>query len=415
MKTTNLIFVLVIGVIISAIFWINITEIEQIIRANGEIEPEQQIQIVQPRFSGRIQSINVNVGDKVAANDVLAKLNSLDATSQLQENLSTIDVLVAEITRLKAETTNNAEINWGDSIPRKLVDVQEALFKVRKQNLIEKDNVLLREQQLAQSRVDELSLKIEGTKKLLALKNEEKDILEPLVIEGVEPKTRLIQLKQEVQKLENQLNSSDKNLATIKIELEKTESQRIELAQDYKTRSFEELAKKQNQLRVTRTKTDALKERLEDTILKAPIDGVITKVYPKGPGEIISAGAEVIEIAPFFDKLRVRANLEPADVTDLREGQSSRISLLSYDFTIYGTISGFISEIAQNTSENERGEIYYEIWVESRNVKFSKSSITPQILPGMLAQVEIIGKKRTIFEYLMKPVLKTTSRALTEK
>ena len=152
MKTTNLIFVLVIGVIISAIFWINITEIEQIIRANGEIEPEQQIQIVQPRSSGRIQSINVNVGDKVAANDVLAKLNSLDATSQLQENLSTIDVLVAEITRLKAETANNAEINWGDSIPRKLVDVQEALFKVRKQNLIEKDNVLLREQQLAQSR-----------------------------------------------------------------------------------------------------------------------------------------------------------------------------------------------------------------------------------------------------------------------
>ena len=97
---------------------------------------------MQPRSSGRIQSINVNVGDKVAANDVLAKLNSLDATSQLQENLSTIDVLVAEITRLKAETTNNAEINWGDSIPGKLVDVQEALFKVRKQNLIEKDNVL---------------------------------------------------------------------------------------------------------------------------------------------------------------------------------------------------------------------------------------------------------------------------------
>ena len=188
--------------------------------------------------------------------------------------------------------------------------------------------------------------------------------MEPLVVEGVEPKTRLIQLKQEVQKLENQLNSSDK-FGYDKIELEKTQSQRIELAQDYKTRSFEELAKKQNQLRVTRTKTDALKERLEDTILKAPIEGVITKVYPKGPGEIISAGAEVIEIAPFFDKLRVRANLEPSDVTDLREGQSSRISLLSYDFTIYGTISGFISEIAQNTSENERGEIYYEIWVES--------------------------------------------------
>lgn len=415
MKATNLIFVLVIGIIISAIVWINITEIEQIIRANGEIEPEQKIQGVQPRFSGRIESIDVKVGDKVAANDTLATFNSLDATSQLQENLSTINVLVAEITRLKAETSGTDVIIWADNIPENLIDVQKTLFRIRKDNLIEKDNVLLREQELAKSKVDELLLQIEGIKKLLALKIEEKDILEPLVLEGVEPKTRLIQLKQEVQRLENQLNSGNKNLISTKIELEKVQSQRNELSQDYKTRAFEELAKKQNQLRVTQTKTDALRERLRDTILNSPIDGIITKVFPKGPGEIISAGEEVIEIAPFFENLRVRANLSPSDITDLKEGQNARIALLSYDFTVYGTIEGFVSEIAQNTSENERGEIYYEIWVESRNVKFSKSNITPQILPGMLAQVEIIGKKRTIFEYLMKPILKTTSRALTEK
>ena len=60
----------------------------------------------------------------------------------------------------------------------------------------------MREQELAKSKVDELLLQIEGIKKLLALKIEEKDILEPLVLEGVEPKTRLIQLKQEVQRLE---------------------------------------------------------------------------------------------------------------------------------------------------------------------------------------------------------------------
>lgn len=415
MKATNLIFVLVIGIIISAIVWINITEIEQIIRANGEIEPEQKIQVVQPRFSGRIESIDVKVGDKVAANDTLATFNSLDATSQLQENLSTINVLVAEITRLKAETSGTDVIIWADNIPENLIDVQKTLFRIRKDNLIEKDNVLLREQELAKSKVDELLLQIEGIKKLLALKIEEKDILDPLVLEGVEPKTRLIQLKQEVQRLENQLNSSSKNLISTKIELEKVQSQRNELSQDYKTRAFEELAKKQNQLRVTQTKTDALRERLRDTILNSPIDGIITKVFPKGPGEIISSGEEVIEIAPFFENLRVRANLSPSDITDLKEGQNARIALLSYDFTVYGTIEGFVSEIAQNTSENDRGEVFYEIWVKSKNVRFSKSEVKPQILPGMLAQVEIIGQKRTIFEYLMKPILKTTSRALTEK
>ena len=186
---------------------------------------------------------------------------------------------------MKAETSGTEVIIWADNIPENLIDVQKTLFRIRKDNLIEKDNVLLREQELAKSKVDELLLQIEGIKKLLALKIEEKDILEPLVLEGVEPKTRLIQLKQEVQRLENQLNSSNKNLISTKIELEKVQSQRNELSQVYKTSDIEELAKKQNQLRVTQTKTDALREWLRDTILNSPIDGIITKVFPKGPGK----------------------------------------------------------------------------------------------------------------------------------
>ena len=126
-------------------------------------------------------------------------------------------------------------------------------------------------------------------------------------------------------------------------------------------------------------------------------------------------GGDVVEVAPFFNNVRVKAKLKPQDITQVKEGQTARILLHSYDFTVYGTISGYVDEIAQNTSESDRGEIYYETWVESRNLKLSKSSIEPTILPGMLAQIEIIGEKRTIFEYLMKPVLKTTSRAFTEQ
>ena len=188
-----------------------------------------------------------------------------------------------------------------------------------------------------------------------------------------------------------------------------------ELDKNYTAKSFEELARKQNQLRLTKTKTSALKERLKDTKLRSPIDGIITKIYPKGNGAIVTGGDDVVEVAPFFNNVRVKAKLKPQDITQVREGQTARILLHSYDFTVYGTISGYVDEIAQNTSESDRGEIYYETWVESRNLKLSKSNIEPTILPGMLAQIEIIGEKRTIFEYLMKPVLKTTSRALTEQ
>ena len=132
MKSANVIFLLVIGTVFSAIVWINVTEIEAIIRGEGEVSPEANVQLVQPRFSGRIAKIHVSVGDEVK-NDVVAELNNLDASSQLEENLSTIDVLMAEITRLKAEVNLQDAIDWQLNLPESLMDVQNALFFVRKE------------------------------------------------------------------------------------------------------------------------------------------------------------------------------------------------------------------------------------------------------------------------------------------
>ena len=415
MKSTNTIFLLVIGIFASAVVWINVTEIEEIIRGEGEVSPAEKVQTVQPRFSGKIEKIYVSIGDIVDKDAVVADLNSLDASSQLEENLSTIDVLVAEITRLKAEVNGQDEINWETNLPETLIEVQDALFAVRNDKKSQEEKVLFQEQRLVESRILELEQQIRGLKKLLALKNEEKSILAPLVEDGMEPKTRLIQLKQDIQGFENEIDIRKNNLSSLAIELSKTQAQLAELDKNYRAKSFEDLARKQNQLRLTRTKTQALQERLHETTLRTPIDGIITKIVPKGSGAIVNGGDEIIEVAPFFNNVRVKAKLKPQDITQVREGQNARILLHSYDFTVFGTIDGYVDEIAQNTSESDRGDIYYETWVESRNLKLSKSEIVPEILPGMLAQVEIIGNKRSIFEYLMKPILKTTSRALTEQ
>ena len=415
MKTTNAIFILIVLILTGSIIWINVTEIEEIIRAEGEVEPESQVQVIQPRFTAKIVSLNVSVGDEVRKGETVAQLSKLEEESQLQENLSTIDVLIAEISRLKAEVNNDDKIAWSFIVPDELKKVQEALFFVRKEKLDQEEDVLIQEEKLAQNRVVEIDQRISGIRKLLDFKIIEKELYEPLVKNGVEPKTKLIEIESEIQRFENELLSNKANLTSTNIELDKTQSRRQELFKNFKARAFEDLAKKQNQLRLTRTKTEALKERLNQTELKSPIDGIITKVYPKGVGEIATGGKELIEVAPFFSNVRVKAKLKPQDVTNLKEGQRSRIILSSYDFTVYGTISGYVDEIAQNTSETDRGEIFYEIWVESKNLKLSKSDVEPTILPGMLTQIEIVGKKRTIFEYLMKPILESTSRAFTEK
>ena len=415
MRISNAIFILIILTVISAIVWIRETEIEEIIRAEGQVEPKEQIQIVQPRFTGKLEKILVNIGDRVEKGQIVAQINKLEAEAQLRENLSTLDVLNAEITRLKAEVSGSELIDWSAELPENLKEVQNALFIVRRDKVLQELEILKQQTSSSQNEMVELKQRIEGLEKLLSLKNEEKNILEPLVLNGIEPKTRLLQISQEIQRFENEIILSKTNLQAVKIELQKIAAQAVDVMKRFKAESFEELARKQNQLRLTKTKTDALLDRLTDTDLKAPISGVITKIHPKGVGEIVTGGKELIEIAPFFNNVRVKAKLKPQDITNLMEGQQTKILLTSYDFTVYGSISGYVEEIAQNTSETDRGEIYYETWIQSKNLKLSKSDIKPEILPGMLAQVEIIGKKRSIYEYLMKPVLETTARAFTEK
>ena len=415
MRISNAIFILIILTVVSAIVWIRITEIEEIIRAEGQVEPKEQIQIVQPRFTGKLEKILVNIGDRVEKGQIVAQINKLEAEAQFRENSSTLDVLNAEITRLKAEVSGSELIDWSAELPENLKEVQNALFIVRRDKVLQELEILKQQTSASQNEMVELKQRMEGLEKLLSLKNEEKNILEPLVLNGIEPKTRLLQISQEIQRFENEIILSKTNLQAVKIELQKIAAQAVDVMKRFKAESFEELARKQNQLRLTKTKTDALLDRLTDTDLKAPISGVITKIHPKGVGEIVTGGKELIEIAPFFKNVRVKAKLKPQDITNLMEGQQTKILLTSYDFTVYGSISGYVEEIAQNTSETDRGEIYYETWIQSKNLKLSKSDIKPEILPGMLAQVEIIGKKRSIYEYLMKPVLETTARAFTEK
>ena len=360
MRISNAIFILIILTVISAIVWIRVTEIEEIIRAEGQVEPKEQIQIVQPRFTGKLEKILVNIGDQVEKGQIVAQINKLEAEAQFRENSSTLDVLNAEITRLKAEVSGSELIDWSAELPENLKEVQNALFIVRRDKVLQELEILKQQTSSSQNEMVELKQRMEGLEKLLSLKNEEKNILEPLVLNGIEPKTRLLQISQEIQRFENEIILSKTNLQAVKIELQKIAAQAVDVMKRFKAESFEELARKQNQLRLTKTKTDALLDRLTDTDLKAPISGVITKIHPKGVGEIVTGGKELIEIAPFFKNVRVKAKLKPQDITNLMEGQQTKILLTSYDFTVYGSISGYVEEIAQNTSETDRGEIYYE-------------------------------------------------------
>jgi HlyD family secretion protein/adhesin transport system membrane fusion protein len=155
--------------------------------------------------------------------------------------------------------------------------------------------------------------------------------------------------------------------------------------------------------------------QLKFSKLTSPINGVVTAVNPAGIGTVVRAGDVLVEVVPQEEYYLIKAKILPKDIGKVSIGQNARVSYTAYDFSRYGIMEGELVKIAQNTTKTQQGEIYYDGWVKTQGATFSKSPINPNILPGMIAQVDMLGDKRTIFEYIMSPLDRMASRALSEQ
>ena len=420
----NVVFLLIILLMGLSSVWVYYAEIDEVIRAPGVVEPKGQVQKVQSRTAGKISVIDVVVGDKVSKGQVLIQLDDEEAAASVAKNQITLDNLLAEIIRLSAEVaisssvtnlSNFPNIDWPSNVPERARDTQSRLFDIRMTKLIQQRKVLAEELSKLENNFLEKKQLVDGQNSMLALKKKEKQIYQPLVDQGAEPAMRIVTIDQQIQEIENGIANNRIQLDGIKIEIQTLVEREKEIIATHRSSAFDTLAPKRVEFEITKAETIALQKRLSDNRLISPIDGIITKVHPSGTGTVVSAGSDLIEIVPISEDISILAKLPTKDVKSIKTGQSSRVSLDSYDFTTYGTIPSYIDKIAQNTTTDESGNVYYEVWVKTKGLKFTKSDVRPEIMPGMVGQVEITGEKRTVLEYLMKPVLETTAVALTEK
>ena len=210
----------------------------------------------------------------------------------------------------------------------------------------------------------EIQISFDTTKAQIALIEDELEVFKPLVEVGIEPKIKLIEIKQ-----------------------------RLIIAKEKLVRAELQLA---------------------NSDVKSSITGTVTAVYITGIGTVLKSGETLIEVIPKADYFIVKAKILPKDIGKVNIGQLSRVSFSAYDFSRYGVLMGKVNKIAQNTTETQQGEIYYDAWIATEGDKLSKSDKELNILPGMIATVDLLGGKLTVLEYILSPLQKGAARAFTE-
>lgn len=414
-KTIQFTFYLIILFLAIISIWIYFTEIDEIIRAEGAVEPAGQVRTVSSRFPGIVRNVNVKVGDRVKSNEVVIVLNKEEAEGALDKNVTSIKNIEGELARLDSESKGNKNIVFLTGTSKEIIQTQSYLFNTRYKILQNELLIINDEIEQSKNKTREIKQIINGSKALLKMKREEYSLYKPLVKQGAEPKIILLQLKSNIQELKNKISTNQTRLNGEKIEIKTLKQKQNQLIIKHQSNAQEKFSSKENELRLLKTETKSLRERLKNSRLRSPVSGIVTKVEVAGSGTVIRSGEPILEIVPISNKLIIKARLLPQDIASLKLGQECNISLNAYDYTTYGKMLGFISQIAQNTTRTQNGDVYYDIWIEARSTKLNKSNIKPEIVPGMLVQVEIIGEKRTILEYIMKPILDVSNKALTEK
>ncbi|MDA7640398.1 HlyD family type I secretion periplasmic adaptor subunit [Opitutaceae bacterium] len=377
MPYANVLLLTVVGVVSAFLLWAYHSRVSELTRGQGKIIPSGSTQIVQSLEGGILSDLFVSESSFVKKGQVLAKLDDTAILSPYRESLIERDNLVAKIVRLDAES--------------------QELDDVRFPKYLEESNadLVTSETLLFQTRRDQINTNQERLQRSLDLKSRELSITKPLAESGVVSRVELLRLETMVNDLEGQL------------EREKSEylNEVVSQNNEYKT--------KLNQIEQSIL---AFEDRVSRTDIKAPLSGIVNKIHVKTLGGVLQPGAPIMEIVPIEDSLLVEAKISPSDIAFVKLEQEATVKLTAYDYSIYGGLEGKVARISADTFLNEEdGQSYYQILIRAGDRSLKTTAERFEILPGMVAQVDIKTGKKSVLDYLLKPLMRAKMNAFTER
>ncbi|OUR72932.1 secretion protein HylD, partial [Arcobacter sp. 31_11_sub10_T18] len=162
----------------------------------------------------------------------------------------------------------------------------------------------------------------------------------------------------------------------------------------------------------------AEKDKVAKTTLYSPVHGIIKQINVSTIGGVVRSGMDLIEIVPQSKILLVEAKISPKDIAFINPKQKAIVKITAYDFSIYGGLDGKIVEISADSiidKDSKDQASYYKVVVKTDKNYLEKDGEQLPIIPGMVASVDIVTGKKTILDFLLKPILKTKGNAFHER
>ncbi len=399
------------------IVWASFTQIDELVRGTGEVVPSGKNQIVQNLEGGIVKKIYVRAGDRVKKGSILLKIENQKSLSQLNATQIKEMELMAKIERLKAESEGR-EFDKNISIAKKmpiLVDNEYSLYKSRKVQFLARISALRDQKAQKEHQLSEIMQRIKDLKKSAKLIDEEVAMMEPMVKQGVKSKVTFMHLQREQGKIKEDLHSAELSVPRIKAAISETENKIKETKIDFRNKAKAELNEATAELLRVRESYRALGDQMNRTLVRSPINGIVQKLFVNTVGGVIKPGEDLVEIVPTNDILWLEVKIKPSDIAFIYPGQKAIVKVSAYDFAIYGGLEGEVVHISADTTKDKRENVFYTIHIRTKKNYLGSKEKPMKIIPGMTVTVDIMTGKKSLMDYILKPILRAKEYTFTER
>ncbi len=388
--------------------------------AQGVMKVDQNLKEIQHRDGGIVQAISVRQGDIVKEGQVLLKLDDV----QIKAELSIIKSQLAENLGRKARLDAERDDLAAAAYPAILADLSaEAEQIMQGETRLLKGNKANRDGRKSQLDISivQSEEEVKGLQARKVSKTEELRLVElernkylGLFAKGFIDGVKVFNVNREWARLQGEKGEIEASLARAKLRISDFRIQIIAIDDNARTEAQRELRQVEAKISELNERRFSIEDRLTRVEVRSPVSGAINELAVNTIGGVITPAAKLATVVPSVAKLTVEVRVAPADIDQVRIGQSARLRFSAFNRNTTPEFPGTVIHLSPATTRDPAsGTTYYvgEVEIHGGTEALGKRTL----LPGMPVEVFITTEERTALSFLVKPFFDHASRIFTER
>lgn len=402
--------------VFGAAAWAGVAKIKETTNALGEVVPIGSVHTIQHLEGGIIAGILVSEGELVERDQVLVRLDPTPVLADLES------ILVRRVgLRLKAERlrafANDEPPNF-PKVPERfahLVADQKEILQQHVQTRRDQKHVLWLKGQQRKTALKVLLSEADKLRREVAILAEQRDRQEKLLAEKLVTNMVYVNTLREFNTISGELDEVMGKANRAREAISEAEAKIVELEAGMRDEALGEMGSVRSELAEVEQSIIQAKDRVRRLEIKAPVRGIVQDLKASTVGGVIAPGAPLANVVPVEDELIVEARISPSDVGHVKIGDKATVKITTYDFARFGAIDGVVKKISPTTFKEQDGTVYYRAKVRLGKSYVGDDPDRNLILPGMVAEVDILAGERTVLRYLLRPIYQSLDTAMTER